>query len=43
MGENIFMCQGTEATGEMATNDWYNEIKIYDFKQDYQKKTGHFT
>ena len=43
MGENIFMCQGTEATGEMATNDWYNEVKIHDFKQDYQKNTGHFT
>ena len=43
MGENIFMCQGTEATGEMATNDWYNEIKSHNFKKDFQKNTGHFT
>ena len=43
MGENIFTCQGTEATGEMATNDWYNEAKIHDFKKDWQKDTGHFT
>ena len=43
MGENIFMCQGREATGEMATNDWYNEIKVHDFKKDFQKDTGHFT
>ena len=43
MGENIFMCQGSEATGEMATNDWYNEVKNYNFKKDFQKDTGHFT
>ena len=43
MGENIFMCQGSEATGEMATNDWYNKIKNHNFKKDFQKDTGHFT
>jgi uncharacterized protein YkwD len=43
MGENIFKCQGTEATGEMATNDWYNEVKSHNFKKDFQKNTGHFT
>ena len=43
MGENIFTCQGTEATGEMATNDWYNEVKSHNFKKDFQKDTGHFT
>ena len=43
MGENIFRCQGAEATGEMATNDWYNESKNYNFKKDFQKDTGHFT
>lgn len=43
MGENIFMCQGTEATGEMATNDWYNEVKSHNFKKDFQKSSGHFT
>ena len=43
MGENIFMCQGKEATPEMAINDWYNEFKKYDFKKDFQKGTEHFT
>lgn len=43
MGENIFKCQGTEATGEMATNDWYNEVKSHNFKKDFQKNSGHFT
>ena len=43
MGENIFTCQGREATGEMATNDWYNEVKSHNFKKDFQKDTGHFT
>ena len=43
MGENIFMCQGSEATGTMATDDWYNEVKSHNFKKDFQKGTGHFT
>ena len=43
MGENLFMCNGAVATGEMATADWYNEIQMYNFNKDYQKGTGHFT
>ena len=43
LGENLFMCNGTPATGEMATADWYSEIKMYNFRKDYQKGTGHFT
>ena len=43
MGENIFICQGSEATGEMETNECYNESKNHNFKKDFQKDTGHFT
>ena len=37
------MCSGKVATGDMATDDWYSEIKMYNFKKDYQNGTGHFT
>lgn len=43
LGENLFMCGGQAATGEMATTEWYNEIKQYNFRKDYQPGTGHFT
>lgn len=43
LGENLFMVNGKPATGEMATADWYSEIKMYNFRKDYQKGTGHFT
>ena len=43
IGENLYMCSGKVATGEMATTDWYNEIKMHNFKKDYQSETGHFT
>ena len=43
IGENLFMCSGQTATGDMATTDWYDEIKQYDFNGDYQNGTGHFT
>ena len=43
MGENIYMCQGKEATPEMAINEWYNECKKYNFQKDFQKGTEHFT
>jgi len=43
IGENIFMCQGKEATPEMAINEWYNEYKNYNFEKDFQKGTEHFT
>ena len=43
IGENLYMCSGKVATGEMATTDWYNEIKIHNFRKDFQSGTGHFT
>lgn len=43
LGENFFMCGGKEATGEMATSEWYSEIRNYNFRKDYQHGTGHFT
>ena len=43
IGENLYTCSGKEATGEMATTDWYNEIKMHNFKKDFQHDTGHFT
>ena len=44
VGENLYKCDnGSPVTGEMATENWYSEIKNYDFKKDYQKDTGHFT
>ena len=43
IGENLYMCSGKVATGEMATTDWYNEIKMHNFRKDFQSGTGHFT
>ena len=43
LGENLYMCSGKVATGEMATTDWYNEIKMHNFRKDFQSGTGHFT
>ena len=43
LGENLYMCSGKVATGEMATTDWYNEIKMHNFRKDFQSETGHFT
>lgn len=43
IGENLYWCTGKEATGEMATTDWYNEIKMHNFKKEFQHDTGHFT
>ena len=42
-GENLFTCSGKVATGEMATTDWYNEIKLHNFKKEFQQASGHFT
>ena len=43
IGENLYTCTGKEATGEMATTDWYNEIKVHNFKKEFQQASGHFT
>ena len=43
IGENLFTCSGKVATGEMATTDWYNEIKLHNFKKEFQQASGHFT
>ena len=44
MGENLFACYGMKITGKMMTDDWYNEVKQYDFNNPgYISGTGHFT
>ena len=44
MGENLFACYGMRITGKMMTDDWYNEVKQYDFNNPgYISGTGHFT
>ena len=39
----MYTCNGKDATGEMATTDWYNEIKVHNFKKEFQVNSGHFT
>lgn len=44
MGENLFACYGMRITGEMMTDDWYDEVKQYDFNNPgFVNGTGHFT
>ncbi len=44
MGENLFACYGMKITGKMMTDDWYNEVKQYNFNNPgYISGTGHFT
>ena len=43
IGENLYSCTGKEATGEMATKSWYNEIKDYDYSGVFSTDTAHFT
>ena len=43
LGENLYYCSGMEATGELATKDWYSEIKDYDYSGNFLGDTGHFT
>lgn len=43
LGENLYSCTGKEATGEMATKSWYDEIKDYDYSGFFSSDTGHFT
>ena len=43
LGENLYCCFGMEATGREISTHWYNEIKKYNFKGDWQSGCGHFT
>ena len=44
MGENLFACYGMKITGKMMTDDWYNEVSMYNFNNPgYISGTGHFT
>ena len=44
LGENIFYCYGTPINGNEMTDDWYNEIKYYNFNNPgFNYNTGHFT
>ncbi|MEV4128101.1 CAP family protein [Nocardia sp. NPDC049707] len=43
-GENLYMAEGMEVTGATAVEDWYAEIKDYNFTEPgFSDKTGHFT
>jgi len=44
LGENIFYCYGTPINGFEMTDDWYNEIKYYNFNNPgFSNGCGHFT
>ena len=44
MGENLFACYGMKINGKMMTDDWYNEVNMYNFNNPgYISGTGHFT
>ena len=46
MGENLFTCYGMKLTGKLMTQEWYNEIKDYDFATGQSvngNAIGHFT
>ena len=44
MGENLYMCGGFKLTGKKMTEEWYSEIKDYDFSGGSSPGvTGHFT
>ena len=46
-GENLYGCwasRGICITGEQASQDWYDEVSAYDFKNPgFSSATGHFT
>ena len=48
VGENLAMfkesnIKNNETSGKVASDLWYKEIKVHDFKRDYQAKSGHFS
>ncbi len=45
MGENLYMSWGmSSVSGKHVTDEWYNEIKLYDYKKPgFSEETGHFT
>ena len=45
MGENLYMSWGkTSVSGSHVTDQWYNEIELYDYKKPgFSEETGHFT
>lgn len=44
LGENLYMCGGYKITGKEMSQEWYNEIKDYDFRKTKPSSgTGHFT
>ena len=44
LGENLFYAYGKIPTGEMVSDDWYSEIKDYNFSNPgFKSGTGHFT
>ena len=44
LGENLFYCKGFNINGVIMTENWYNEIKNYDFNSNnFISGTGHFT
>jgi hypothetical protein len=50
VGENLAMLKETnniksnnETMGKLASDLWYKEIKVHDFKRDYQAKSAHFS
>lgn len=46
IGENLAYSYDSRLdfySGEKASMQWYDEIKMHNFNLDYQKGTGHFT
>jgi len=45
MGENLYTCSGFKPDGGEPVTNWYDEIKVYDFKSGRSKggAIGHFT
>ena len=43
LGENLFFCEGMDATGIAVTKNWYGENKKHNYTDDWKNGTGHFT